>query len=95
MILWRIMVFSSLIFTFYFLPIVLLLYYLSKESYRNYILLAASIFFYAYGEPKFIFVMAVSIAVNYGIALLIDHNIQLVKGLLIIDVIFNIGIIFF
>lgn len=95
MILWRIMVFSSLIFTFYFLPIVLLLYYLSKESYRNYILLAASIFFYAYGEPKFIFVMAVSIAVNYGIALLIDHNRQLAKGLLIIDVIFNIGILFF
>ena len=52
------MVFSSLIFAFFFLPVVLILYYLSKEKYRNYILLIASLYFYSYGEPKFVFVMA-------------------------------------
>ena len=55
------MVFSSLIFAFFFLPVVLILYYLSKEKYRNYILLIASLYFYSYGEPKFVFVMAGSI----------------------------------
>lgn len=66
------MVFSSLLFTFLFLPVTLLFYYLGQERYRNYILLAASLLFYAYGEPWFVFVMLASIAVNYGLALAID-----------------------
>ena len=89
------MVFSSLIFTFYFLPVVLLLYYLAKEKYRNYILLAASLCFYAYGEPKFVFIMAGSIALNYGLALLIDRYRNHAKGLMILDVVLNVGILFF
>lgn len=89
------MVFSSLIFTFYFLPPVLILYYLSKEKYRNYILLAASLGFYAYGEPKFVLVMIGSILLNYGIALLIDKKRGAAKGLLIADIILNVGILFF
>ncbi len=89
------MVFSSLIFTFYFLPVVLLLYYLAKEKYRNYILLAASLCFYAYGEPKFVFIMAGSIALNYGLALLIDRHRNHAKGLMILDVVLNVGILFF
>ena len=89
------MVFSSLIFTFYFLPVVLLLYYLAKEKYRNYILLAASLCFYAYGEPKFVFIMAGSIALNYGLALLIDCYRNHAKGLMILDVVLNVGILFF
>lgn len=89
------MVFSSLIFTFYFLPPVLILYYLSKEKYRNYILLAASLGFYAYGEPKFVLVMIGSILLNYGIALLIDKKRRAAKGLLIADIILNVGILFF
>ena len=89
------MVFSSLLFTFYFLPVVLLLYYLSKEKYRNYVLLAASMCFYAYGEPKFIFVMVGSIALNYIVALLIDRSRQMSKLLMIIDILLNTGILFF
>ena len=89
------MVFSSLIFTFYFLPVVLLLYYLAKDSYRNYILLAASLCFYAYGEPKFVFIMVFSVALNYGIALLIDRYRSHAKGLMIFDVVLNVGILFF
>lgn len=67
------MVFSSLLFTFIFLPAVLLLYFLAKDRYRNYILLAVSLIFYAYGEPQFVFVMTASIFINYGFALGIDR----------------------
>lgn len=63
------MVFSTIYFTFLFLPILLGVYFLAKERYRNGILLVASIFFYAYGEPKFVFVMLLSILMNYLFAL--------------------------
>ena len=65
------MVFSSLIFSFFFLPLVIILYFLAKDKYRNYILLSASLFFYAYGEPRFVFVMGASIVLNYLLALTI------------------------
>jgi len=63
------MVFSSLFFTFFYLPLVLFLYYIAKNSYRNYILLVASLLFYSYGEPKFVFIMLISTGINYGLAL--------------------------
>lgn len=66
------MVFSSAIFLFAFLPIVLLLYCLSGQRLKNGILLAASLLFYAYGEPKFVFVMLASIVLNYAFAMLIE-----------------------
>jgi alginate O-acetyltransferase complex protein AlgI len=59
------MVFSSLVFLFLFLPIVLIVYYLLNKPYRNFFLLLASLFFYAWGEPRLIIVMLVSIAINY------------------------------
>lgn len=68
------MVFSSTLFLFVFLPVVLLLYYLVKPRFQNGILLLASLLFYAYGEPKFIFVMLLSIVLNYLFALLIAHE---------------------
>lgn len=68
------MVFSSLLFTFYFLPTVLFLYYLAKERYRNYILLIASLLFYAYGGPRFVLVMIASILINYTLAFLIRRQ---------------------
>ncbi len=66
------MVFSSAIFLFAFLPIVLLLYCLAGQRLKNGILLAASLLFYAYGEPKFVFVMLASIVLNYAFAMLIE-----------------------
>ena len=48
-----------------FLPIVLGMYFLTKESYRNVLLLAASLFFYAWGEPVYVLVMILSIVINY------------------------------
>ncbi len=59
------MVFSSLIFLFRFLPIVLLFYFLVPKALRNLILLIASLFFYAWGEPIYIFIMLTSILGNY------------------------------
>ncbi len=67
------MVFSSLVFLNCFLAPVLLLYFLCPKSWRNAILLAASIAFYAFGEPKYLTVMFFSVAVNYLTALAIER----------------------
>ena len=66
------MLFSSLVFLWYFLPAVFLLYYISPSiRIRNGILLCASIIFYAWGEPKYVFLMLCSIGINYGFGCLI------------------------
>lgn len=67
------MLFSSIIFIFYFLPVVLLVYYACFFSRRlqNIILLLASLFFYAWGEPRFAIIMISSILFNYVCGLLI------------------------
>lgn len=68
------MLFSSLIFLFYFLPITLVLYYTFRfnRTIQNMILLAVSLFFYAWGEPKFVVIMITSIIMNYIFGLLVD-----------------------
>ena len=69
------MLFSSSIFLFVFLPVVLLCYYLPFRGHRqgqNMLLLAASLLFYAFGEPWFVFVMIASILANYGFGLWVD-----------------------
>ena len=83
------MVFSSLLFTFLFLPIVLLIYYVSPHKIRNYVLLIASILFYAYGEPRFVFIMLSTILINYATALGIvrSESKGIKKGLLILSVV--------
>ncbi len=70
------MVFSSLSFLYFFLPVVVLLYYLwNHRGYRNTVLLLASLFFYAWGEPKYILVMLLSAICAYFGGLLI-HGFQ-------------------
>ncbi len=66
------MVFSSNIFLFVFLPITLVLYYLIPKRGKNTFLLLASLAFYGWGEPSFVFVMIASIIANYFLGLLID-----------------------
>ncbi len=69
------MVFSSFTFIALFLPAVLLLHFASKKpAWRNGVLLAASLFFYAWGEPRFVLVMLLSIGVNYASALLCERS---------------------
>ncbi|MDR2079871.1 MAG: MBOAT family protein, partial [Treponema sp.] len=70
------MVFSSTIFLFLFFPLVLLFYYnplCGSRNYRNNVLLIGSIFFYAWGEPFFVFVMFLSIFINWFFTLWIDR----------------------
>jgi len=62
------MVFSSAVFIFAFLPLVLAVYYLARPSWRNYILLAFSLFFYAWGETVYVLLMLGSIGFNFTIA---------------------------
>ncbi len=66
------MVFSSTLFLFVFLPVTLLVYYAARQS--NVALLAASLLFYAWGEPTLIVVMVGSIAINYLLAVLVDRT---------------------
>ncbi len=81
------MVFSSIIFLFYFLPIVLLLYFLAPSVLRNGVLLTFSLLFYAWGEPIYVFLMLFSIAMNYLFGLVIGRgptslrNIALLLGI--------------
>lgn len=74
-------------------------YFLAKDTYRSYILLAASLLFYAYGEPRFVFVMIASIVINYVLAGLIalrkaENRKSFARNLLILAVIVNVGILF-
>ena len=93
------MLFSSAIFIFAFLPGVLVLYFTILRNHlmlQNLLLLAASIGFYAWGEPKFVIVMLVSIIFNYLFARLIENSGgQSGKRIwLAASVIINIGILF-
>ena len=68
------MVFSSLTFLYFFLPAVFLLYFLLKNRvYRNTVLLVASLLFYAWGEPKFLFVMLAAVLVAYAGGLILHR----------------------
>lgn len=68
------MVFSSLNFMYLFLPICLLLYFiLHGIKARNYLLLAMSLLFYAWGEPKWIILMIMTTLIDYGAGLLVDQ----------------------
>jgi len=90
------MVFSSFTFLFIFLPLILITYFLAKKrKYRNIVLLMFSLVFYAWGEPIYVLLMLLSIIVNYIIALKIEKNPNRKKKWLIVDIIFNLGIIGF
>jgi len=67
------MVFSSMTFIWVFLPILLIVYFLVKDKYKNYVLLIFSLIFYAWGEPKYIILMIISIMMNYIFGLGIDR----------------------
>ncbi len=66
------MLFSSITFLYYFLPCVLILYFISPKVLKNTVLLIASLTFYAWGEPKYVILMAVSILCGYVCGLLIE-----------------------
>lgn len=84
------MVFSSLVFLSVFLPTVLLLYWLLPSiAGKNILLLAASLFFYAYGEPVYVFFMILSSLFHYVCALWIEKNRNRSKTLMVFVVVVN------
>ena len=87
------MLFSSITFIGFFLPIVLALYFIvPQRTFRNAILLIASLLFYMWGEPKFVFLMVASVLFNYAMGLLIANRPQ--KKWLALAVAVDIGILF-
>lgn len=94
------MVFSSIIFIFAFLPLVLLGNFLLKKEYRNIFLIITSFIFYAVGKPKFIIVLFASIIINYLMGLCISYakiNFNKLgnRTILTITVLLNLGLLFY
>lgn len=92
------MLFSSIVFLFSFLPAVMILYYLLPVRFRNVILLLASLVFYAWGEPVYLFLMLLSILFNYFSGLDIARNLQdkrSAKRSLVFNLIINLAVLGF
>lgn len=90
------MVFSSTVFLCIYLPIVLLGYYICPTKQRNLFLLIASLVFYAWGEPKYVFLMMFSILINYAFGILMDKNRgneKKLKLMLVVSVVIDLGLL--
>lgn len=78
------MLFTSISFLYYFLPALIIIYFITPKKYKNIILLIASLLFYFYGEPKYVFLMIAEIIIAYIGAILIDKYKNQSKNILII-----------
>lgn len=91
------MIFSSSIFLCFFLPLFLVLYYLTDRKYKNFVLLFSSIFFYAWGAPKFIFVIIGTTILDFFFVKMLDMNkTKRVRiFFLLLSVLMNVGLLFY
>lgn len=90
------MVFSSISFLHYFLPITLLFYFIVPKNCKNIVLLVASLFFYFYGEPSYLFILIFSCFFNYYYGKYLERKSGNIREiLLIINLIINFGILFY
>lgn len=94
------MVFSSVVFLFRYLPLVLLLYFAVPKCARNFILFAVSLLFYAWGEPVYVVLMIFSTLVDYTHGLLVDKYKRLgrmgaARAALISSVVINLALLGF
>lgn len=90
------MVFSSILFLFYFFPIVFIVNKLLPKKYKNLWLFFASLFFYAWGEPIYILIMLFSTFFDYTNGrLMVGASEKKKKLILINSVVVNLGILFF
>lgn len=89
------MVFSSISFLYLFLPTVIILYYAVPQKLKNYLLLLSSLVFYYIGGQKLIWIMLVSITLNYLSALLIEkmRSTRYAKPILVVSVILNLALL--
>lgn len=92
------MIFSSILFIFRFLPIALILYYITPQKYKNLILTLLSLVFYSWGEGKYFLIMIASIIIDYTAGRLIyryKNEIKKKTIVLCISLVFNLGLLFF
>ena len=93
------MVFSSILFMFIYLPVVLFLYYISPVKWRNPILFVVNMIFYGWGEPVYILLMLVSITINYINGILIGKwrgvDDKKAKIVLVVNVVLNLALLGF
>jgi len=89
------MVFSSITFLFYFLPIVLGIYYIVPNKCKNFILLISSFIFYFFGEPVYVLLMISSIVCAYIFGILIDKYKNYSKLFLVLFVCISIGLLMY
>jgi len=89
------MVFSSITFLYYFLPLVIGIYFVCPKKLKNGVLLFSSLIFYGWGEPKYIIFIVLSIVVNYILGLLIERHSGSAWGKrwLIVSVVFSLGML--
>ena len=89
------MVFSSVVFLLFFLPVFLLTYYFASKKYKNLVLLIFSIFFYSWGAPKFIFVILGSTFIDFHLVKWMDASKNIAKRrlLLTFSVCINLGLL--
>ena len=89
------MLFSSIPFLYYFLPVVLIVYYMVPKPSKNMVLLLASLVFYGWGEPAYAFLMILSIGLGYVFGILIEKfkNTPWAKVCMIISVTVSVGIL--
>jgi len=89
------MVFSSVLFLTYFLPIFLLIYYLTGKKHKNHVILISSILFYSWGAPKFVFVILASTYIDFYIVktLYLSDSLKKKKLLLAISIFINLGLL--
>ena len=94
----REMVFSSILFIFRFLPVAMIIYFLTPNKFKNLTLLIVSLIFYSWGEPKYLWVMLASIVVDYLVSRGIEKNRNNKNVCIIflsISIVFNLGMLFF
>ena len=90
------MVFSSITFLYFFLPAVLLIYYISPKKIKNIVLLLSGLFFYAWGEPVYVVIMIFSSFIDYAAGLIIDKyddNQKKRTAALLVSLIINLGLL--
>lgn len=87
------MVFSSISFLFFFLPLLLLVYFSIPKKFRNYVLLLFSLIFYFFGEKWYVVLLLLSCLINYICGLFMEKVEK--KICLIIGLVINIGILFY
>ena len=85
------MLFSSIPFLFYFLPIVLLLYAISPRKLKNFTLLVCSLVFYAWGEPRLVVLILATVLIGYVLGLLTEFVPQYKKLFLVLSLILSLG----